>query len=100
STAQVVALSRTRTGCNLIAGCSLGRPKGRSAMITLATSEVRKPSERGYHAVYREHDVNHCPGCGRTQWLIGRMSAECAFCATALPLAEASMRHHNGPIVI
>jgi hypothetical protein len=28
------------------------------------------------------------------------MSAECAFCATALPLAEASMRHHNGPIVI
>jgi hypothetical protein len=44
--------------------------------------------------------VNHCPGCGRTQWLIGRMSAECAFCSTALPLAEASMRHHNRPVVI
>jgi hypothetical protein len=28
------------------------------------------------------------------------MSAECAFCSTALPLAEASMRHHNGPVVI
>jgi hypothetical protein len=28
------------------------------------------------------------------------MSAECAFCATALPLAEASMRSHNGPVVI
>jgi hypothetical protein len=28
------------------------------------------------------------------------MSAECAFCATALPLAEASMRSHHGPVVI
>jgi hypothetical protein len=68
--------------------------------INLASGEVRSPQERGYHAVYREHEVNHCPGCGRTQWLIGRMSAECAFCATALPLAEASMRSHNGPVTI
>ena len=58
------------------------------------------PNTRGYHAVYHDGEVNHCPGCGRTHWIIGRMSAECAFCATALPLAEASMRHHNGPIVI
>jgi hypothetical protein len=58
------------------------------------------PAIRGYHVVYREHEVNHCPGCGRTQWLIGRMSAECAFCSTALPLAEASMRHHNRPVII
>ena len=58
------------------------------------------PAARGYHVVYREHEVNHCPGCGRTQWLIGRMSAECAFCSTALPLAEASMRHHSRPVVI
>jgi hypothetical protein len=28
------------------------------------------------------------------------MSAECAFCATALPLAEASMRSHNAPVII
>ena len=59
-----------------------------------------RPYERGYHAVYREHEVNHCPGCGRTHWIIGRMSAECAFCATALPLAEASMRSHNAPVII
>jgi hypothetical protein len=58
------------------------------------------PAMRGYHVVYREHEVNHCPGCGRTQWLIGRMSAECAFCSTALPLAEASMRHHSRPVII
>src|SRR6476646_4687326 len=59
-----------------------------------------RPAARGYHAVYREQEVNHCPGCGRTQWIIGRVSAECAFCATALPLAEASMRSHNGPVII
>jgi hypothetical protein len=47
------------------------------------------PNVRGYHAVYRDGEVNHCPGCGRTHWLIGRMSAECAFCSTALPLTEA-----------
>ncbi len=67
-------------------------------MINLALSELRRPYERGYHAVYREHGVNHYPGCGRTHWIIGRMSAECAFCATALPLAEASMR--SGPVII
>ena len=39
------------------------------------------------------------PGCGRTHWIIGRMSAECAFCATALPLAEASMRSHHRPVI-
>jgi len=60
--------------------------------------ESWKPYERGYHAVYREHAINHCPGCGRTHWLIGRVSAECAFCSTALPLAEASTR--SGPVVI
>jgi hypothetical protein len=48
------------------------------------------PARRGYHAVYREHEVNHCPGCGRTHWHVGRVLAECAFCATALPL-EASL---------
>ena len=58
------------------------------------------PSGRGYHAVYRDHVINHCPGCGRTHWLIGRVSAECAFCATALPLAETSMQSANRPIVI
>jgi hypothetical protein len=81
------------------------RSKGKdfAMAINLTLSDMRKthdPSGRGYHAVYREHEVNHCPGCGRTHWIIGRVSAECAFCATALPLAEASMRSHNGPVVI
>ena len=44
------------------------------------------PHARGFHAVYRAYEVNHCPGCGRTHWFIGRLMAECAFCSTALPL--------------
>ena len=50
------------------------------------------PSSRGYCVVYRENQVNHCPGCGRTHWYVGRFSAECGFCSTALPLAEATTR--------
>ena len=54
------------------------------------------PAQRGYHAVYRENQVNHCPGCGRTHWLLGRVLAECAFCSTALPLQE-SFGHGPAP---
>jgi hypothetical protein len=50
------------------------------------------PAARGYLVVYREDQVNHCPSCGRTHWYVGRVSAECGFCATALPLAEATAR--------
>lgn len=49
---------------------------------------AERTDARGYHAVYRNGERNHCPGCGRTHWLIGRVSAECAFCSTALPLEE------------
>jgi hypothetical protein len=47
-------------------------------------------AKRGHHIVYRANESNHCPGCGRSQWYIGRVSAECGFCGTAVPLAEAS----------
>ncbi len=50
------------------------------------------PQNRGYSVVYRENEVNHCPGCGRTHWYVGRVSAECGFCATALPLVAATSR--------
>lgn len=57
-------------------------------MATACMSRAIEPARRGYLAIYREHEINHCPGCGRTQWLVGRVSAECAFCATALPLSS------------
>lgn len=49
-------------------------------------------AQRGHHIVYRTNTSNHCPGCGRSHWYIGRVSAECGFCGTAIPLAEAA-RH-------
>jgi hypothetical protein len=65
-----------------------------STMLSPIQSHLKafNPSSRGYHAVYHDGEINHCPGCGRTHWLIGRVSAECAFCSTALPLKEASNR--------
>jgi hypothetical protein len=68
--------------------------KGNSMFSTELRRDPFNPNARGYHAVYRDGEVNHCPGCGRTHWLIGRLSAECAFCSTALPLKEA---YHTGP---
>ena len=47
------------------------------------------PSLRGYSVLFRVNEINHCPGCGRAQWYVGRITAECVFCNTALPLAEA-----------
>ena len=46
-------------------------------------------AQRGHHIVYRANASNHCPGCGHSNWYIGRVSAECGFCGTAVPLAEA-----------
>jgi hypothetical protein len=63
-----------------------------STMFIESHRKAFNPSSRGYHAVYHDGEVNHCPGCGRTHWLIGRLSAECAFCSTALPLKEAANR--------
>ena len=53
-------------------------------------------AQRGHHIVYRANESNHCPGCGRSHWYIGRVSAECGFCGTAVPLAETS-RHEAAP---
>ena len=47
------------------------------------------PSARGHHVVYRLNESNRCPGCGHAQWLVGRVTAECVFCGTAVALAEA-----------
>lgn len=70
-------------------------------MIGAAMSQPFDPARRGYLALYRENEVNHCPGCGRTHWLIGRTTAECAFCTTAVPLeamsrsAAATIQHRG-----
>lgn len=61
-------------------------------MINATTNEPTTrfgAAARGYQFLYHRGAVNHCPGCGRTHWYVGRVSAECGFCETAIPLAEA-----------
>ncbi|MFN3724869.1 MAG: PilZ domain-containing protein [Allosphingosinicella sp.] len=56
------------------------------------TRVERGPPElanRGYQVLFRPNESNRCPGCGNAQWYVGRVSAECFFCGTALPLADA-----------
>ena len=47
---------------------------------------------RGYAPAYRRGEVNRCPACGQSQWLVGRVTAECAICETALPFAGPDTR--------
>lgn len=51
------------------------------------------PQSRGYQPAYHLDIVNRCPGCGNSHWHVGRFSAECAHCETALPFATISIRN-------
>jgi hypothetical protein len=48
----------------------------------------RPVSPRASTPTYRSGD--RCPGCTHKQWLVVRVMAECAVCATAVPLGEAA----------
>jgi len=43
--------------------------------------------KQGYAPLYQPGCT--CPGCGKSQWTVGRFSAECVYCATALPFGPA-----------
>ncbi|HTG38719.1 hypothetical protein [Sphingomonas sp.] len=45
----------------------------------------------GFRLAYHIGESNHCPGCTRSHWLVGRMTAECAYCGTALPIRTGRM---------
>jgi len=51
---------------------------------------------RGYMVNYRPDEVNYCPGCGRSHWYVGRLSAECGFCGTAVPLTDSMLQSSAG----
>jgi len=57
---------------------------------------AHRVERRGYHMLYRCDQVNHCPGCGRANWYIGRQTAECSFCGTAIPLADSVVQSAFG----
>lgn len=54
--------------------------------IVRRTAPKNAPFLRGIQLAYRPGEVNRCPGCGRSHWQVGRASAECGFCAFALPI--------------
>ncbi len=41
----------------------------------------------GFRPLYRLDEINRCLACGGSHWYVGRVSAECAFCGAALPIA-------------
>ncbi len=43
----------------------------------------------GGRSSYSTHATNHCPSCGQSQWIVGRIMAECACCGDALPINAA-----------
>jgi uncharacterized protein (DUF983 family) len=45
-------------------------------------------ADRGYAPLYHRGETNRCPGCGHSSWHVGRSSAECGFCGTALAFAS------------
>ena len=55
---------------------------------------------RGYQVVYHPGETNHCPGCGHSNWLIGRVTAQCGFCGTALALALNAPGMHLNDVYI
>lgn len=52
-----------------------------------------------YAPLYYADQVNHCPGCSGTSWYVGRFSAECAHCQTAIPFAQ-SMQQSMQPVFV
>ena len=63
----------------------------RSIETVSGKSFPHDPSRRGFQMLYHSGEVNRCPGCGRSHWYVGRLSAECGFCGTALALADTGM---------
>lgn len=53
---------------------------------------MRRSAQPGFVLTYHRGSANHCPACTKSNWLIGRTTAECAFCGTALPLATSVER--------
>lgn len=65
-----------------------GRPRLRvvASADPPALKPAIDPALRGYHVAWRPGGQTFCPGCGRSSWYVGRLMAECGFCATALPI--------------
>jgi hypothetical protein len=68
-----------------------GAKRDHLRLVTEASEPVQffDPGRRGYSVLYRGASTP-CPGCGRSHWHVGRLTAECAFCAVALGIGAAN----------
>lgn len=55
------------------------------------TSYKLQLAARGYQILFHADETNRCPGCGGANWYVGRITAECATCGTAVPIAQSAM---------
>jgi uncharacterized protein (DUF983 family) len=60
----------------------------RLTLVKSAPEHPHAPTARGYVVAYRGA-ATRCPGCSHSNWHVGRLSVECAFCGTVLPFGEA-----------
>jgi hypothetical protein len=66
----------------------------RSAVST-GPALVNAWAARPFVPTYAPGQANNCPGCGGMQWHVGRQTAECACCSTALPIADPAIRRQS-----
>jgi len=45
----------------------------------------------GKRVLFRPGEPKTCPECGSSQWIVGRRTAGCGSCATAVPRAEVKL---------
>ena len=64
---------------------------GMHTAVSVPVSFKLKLAARGYQILFHADETNRCPGCGHSQWYVGRVTAECAYCGTALAIAESNM---------
>ncbi len=62
------------------------RCKPNLRLVEASAETPANVARQGFSFIYRQGERNFCPDCGRGHWHIGRSTAECAFCATAVPL--------------
>lgn len=55
--------------------------------IATGAAQPIDPVHWGYKIMYHPGEPNRCPGCGHSNWHVGRVTAQCGFCGTALALA-------------
>lgn len=74
------------TGEMFWGGTTKHRDRAKLLVMPVTLPIVAAQSTRGPLFLYTG-PMTACPGCGATAWLVGRQSAECGRCGTALDLA-------------